>query len=139
MDDHLRMVAVRKSIDQLRELPEQEWDLILHTAVVYVLFPNTLFIMQGDHLETWRVYPGATPNDSRMHVSLYTPEPTETDSAKRHWDNNMTLLMNTVKMEDFPLASNAQLDFAVCDKDMVFGRNEPALQYFHKKITSYVT
>ncbi|MBL4867738.1 MAG: Rieske 2Fe-2S domain-containing protein [Pseudomonadales bacterium] len=138
MGDHLRMVAARKSIDKLRGVPEQEWDLVLHTALVYVLFPNTLFIMQGDHLETWRVYPGATPNESRMHVSLYAPDPIDTESASRHWDNNMTLLMNTVKKEDFPLASNAQLDFAVCDKKLVFGRNEPALQHFHKRITAHV-
>ncbi|MBV1879830.1 MAG: Rieske 2Fe-2S domain-containing protein [Pseudomonadales bacterium] len=136
MGQHLRMVAARKTIDDLRSMPEQQWDLILHTAMVYVLFPNTVFIMQGDHLETWRVYPGATPNESRMHVSLYTPEPTVTESARKHWKKNMDLLMATVLSEDFPLATNIQQDFSACNNKMLFGRNEPALQHYHKTLTA---
>lgn len=134
MGPHLRMVAVRKTFGELRELPESSWDLLPHSAIVYVLFPNTVFIMQGDHLETWRVYPGDTPDSSRMHVSLYTPEPTETDSARRHWTNNMDLLMATVLEEDFPLATNMQRDFPEGNEYLLFGRNEPALQHFHKSL-----
>jgi phenylpropionate dioxygenase-like ring-hydroxylating dioxygenase large terminal subunit len=131
---HLRMTGARKTIDQLRDSAEEDWDLLAHTALVYVLFPNTVFIMQGDHLETWRVYPGVNPNESRMYVSLYTPELSTTESTRRHWNNNMDLLMATVLDEDFPLASNIQKDFAVCDNLLLFGRNEPALQHFHKTL-----
>jgi len=69
--NHLRLVAPRKTIDKLQEVEQSEWDLIKHSAIVHVVFPNTVFIMQGDHLETWRVYPGATPGESRMYVSLW--------------------------------------------------------------------
>ena len=131
---HLRMVAARKTLHGLRDLPQDQWDLITHSAVVYVLFPNTVFIMQGDHLETWQVYPGATPDESRMRVSLYTPEPATTDSARRHWKNNMDLLMATVLEEDFPLTTNMQQDFHVGHEHIVFGKNEPALQHFHKTL-----
>lgn len=131
---HLRMVAARKTLKELRRLPEADWDLLPHSALVYVLFPNTVFIMQGDHLETWRVYPGDSPDSSRMHVSLYTPEPTETDSARRHWRKNIDLLMATVLEEDFPLATNMQRDFRESSEDLLFGRNEPALQHFHRTL-----
>lgn len=132
MEKNLRMIAARKSIAVLRETPEAEWDLIEHSAIVYVLFPNTVLVQQGDHLETWRVYPDGGPNKSRMHVSLYTPEPAVTDSAKRYWDKNMDLLLATVQNEDFPLATNAQKDFHCgAQETITFGRNEPALTHFH--------
>ncbi|HET6593674.1 MAG TPA: SRPBCC family protein [Xanthomonadales bacterium] len=131
---HLRMIAARKSIDALRNEPQSSWDLVRHSAMVYVIFPNTVFIMQGDHLETWRVYPGDRPDAARMHVSLYTPERAETDSAIRHWRNNMDLLMATVLEEDFPLAADMQRDFRARTDTLVFGRNEPALQHFHRAL-----
>ena len=135
MARNLRMIGARKTIDALRQRPESEWDLVRHSALVYVLFPNTVFIMQGDHLETWRVYPGDSVDESKMHVSLYTPEPAVTDKARKYWTKNMDLLMSTVQQEDFPLAENIQRDFHSGAQDFVtFGANEPALAYFHRSI-----
>ena len=37
-----------------------------------------------------------------MHASLSSREPALTDKAKRHWDRNMKLLLDTVEKEDFP-------------------------------------
>ena len=133
---NLRMIIVRRSIDALCEVPECDWDLIAHSAIVYVLFPNTVFIMQGDHLETWRVYPeGNDPDASQMYVSLYTPEPALTDKARRHWDANMDLLLATVENEDFPLGENIQRGFHAGAQDCItYGRNEPSLAHYHTAI-----
>jgi len=74
-----------------------------------------------------------------MHVSLYTPEPAVSESAKRYWDKNMNLLMATVQEEDFPLAQNIQRDFSSgTQASIVFGRNEPALSHFHRAIRDAV-
>ena len=133
---NLRMIGARRSIGALRETPEAEWDLIRHSAIICVLFPNTVFIMQGDHLETWHVFPaGNGVDESVMYASLYTPEPAHTDSARRHWDRNMELLMATVEKEDFPLSEGMQRGFySGAQQEVIFGRNEPALQHFHKSI-----
>lgn len=133
---NLRMIGARRTIARLREMPEAQWDLIPHSAVVCVLFPNTVFIMQGDHLETWHVFPaGNGVDESVMYVSLYTPEPVLTDSARGHWDRNFALLMATVEQEDFPLSEGMQRGFASgAQEEVLFGRNEPALQHFHKSI-----
>ncbi len=139
MGRNLRMIGVRKTVGALRGLPEHDWDLVRHSALVYVLFPNTVFIMQGDHLETWRVYPGKSVDEAVMHVSLYTPEPTVTEKAKAHWDRNMDLLMATVTNEDFPLARNIQRDFhSGAQATITFGANEPALAHFHRSIPDAV-
>src|SRR5262249_30724912 len=97
-----RSIFARRTIGALKEIPETEWNLIPYIAVIYVLFPNTVFVMQGDHVETWHVFPaGDDVNASVMYVSLYTPEPALTQSAKGHWDRNFDLLMATVEHEDF--------------------------------------
>src|SRR5438046_1371580 len=89
----LRGACARGRIGELRATPEDQWDLIPYSAVICVVFPNTVFVMQGDHLETWHVFPAGDDADrSVMYVSLYTPEEATTGSARRHWDRNMDLL-----------------------------------------------
>jgi phenylpropionate dioxygenase-like ring-hydroxylating dioxygenase large terminal subunit len=130
-----RMIAARRTIDEMRDQPEDGWDLFQHTAIVYVLFPNTIFLFQRDHVETWHIFPGERVDSCSMYVSLYIPEPIASDSAKRHWDNNFNLLMATVEYQDFPTCEGMQRGFPSGAQDaIVFGRNEPALQHFHRGV-----
>jgi hypothetical protein len=112
---NLRWVLPCRTIDELRGLPEDEWDLIGQTIVVYLLFPD----------------------ESRMYVSLYTPEPALTDSARRHWNNNFDLTIATVENQDFPVSEGIHRGFYFgAQDDIVFGRNEPALQHYHQALKS---
>ena len=132
-----RLIAARRTIEDLRGRPEAEWDVFEHTAMIYVLFPNTVFLFQRDHVETWHIFPGERANACAMYVSLYIPEPVTSDSAKRHWDNNFNLLMATVEIEDFPTCEGMQKGFLSGAQDAItFGRNEPALQHFHRNIAA---
>ena len=132
-----RLVAARRTIDELRGRAEAEWDVYAHTAIVYVLFPNTVFIFQRDHVESWHIFPEDRPDRCVMYVSLYIPEPAASDSAKRHWDNNFNLLMTTVEQQDFPTCEGMQRGFGSgAQEAIVFGRNEPALQHFHRSVTA---
>jgi phenylpropionate dioxygenase-like ring-hydroxylating dioxygenase large terminal subunit len=132
-----RLVAARRTLDELCGQPEEAWDVFDHTALIYILFPNTVFLFQRDHVETWHIFPGDRVDNCAMYVSLYIPEPVASDSARRHWDNNFNLLMATVEHEDFPTCEGMQRGFAAEAQDsIVFGRNEPALQHFHRSITS---
>lgn len=133
---NLRMIAARRTIEQLRTTPKDQWNIIPLTAVVCVLFPNTVFVVQGDHVETWHAYPsGDGMNQSTMRVSFYTPQPPTTEKAKAYWDKNFDLLLATVEQEDFPMAEGIQRGFHSADQDVIhFGRNEPALQHFHKSV-----
>ncbi|MBT3330502.1 MAG: Rieske 2Fe-2S domain-containing protein [Rhodospirillaceae bacterium] len=133
---HLRETLPRRSIETLRDLPEADWDLITHTAMVYVLFPNTVLVMQIDHVELWRVYPVADNVDECvMYLDFLIPEPVETESARQHWDRNMDLTIRTVDEEDFPVSAGIQSGLASkAQSELVFGRNEPALAHFQSSI-----
>jgi phenylpropionate dioxygenase-like ring-hydroxylating dioxygenase large terminal subunit len=135
---NLRWVIPRRTIGELRGLPEDQWHLIGQTIVVYLLFPSTVLVMAQDHLQTWHLFPaGNGVDETRMYVSLYTPEPASTDSARRHWTNNFDLTMATVENQDFPVSEGIQRGFySGAQDDIVFGRNEPALQHFHGALKS---
>ena len=73
--------------------------------------------------------------DNQTPLSLYTKETFSSKSAIRHWDNNFNLALNAVVKEDFPLGENVQKGFYAAPKrKIIFGKNEPALQHFHKQI-----
>ena len=137
---HLRETLPRRTIEDLRGKPEADWDLIPHTAMVYVLFPNTVLVMQIDHVETWRVFPvGDKVDECVMYLDFFVPEPATTESAKRHWDRNMDLTIRTVDKEDFPVGEGIQAGFAAkAQTEMVFGRNEPALAHFERAVDQAV-
>lgn len=133
---HHRMVLPRTRFHELRDRPEAEWDVVRYTAMLYLLFPNTLFIVQGDHVETWRICPdGDDPDACIVEASLFTPEPADSEKARLHWDRNWALLLRTVYEEDFPLGETIQQGFhAGAQERIVYGRNEPGMINFHRHV-----
>jgi len=137
---HMRLVAARRTIEELRTLPSQDWDLLPHMVSIYVLFPNTVMVWQLDHIELWQIFPSAhTPNESSVSLSIYIPEPATTESARRHWDKNVDLVLHVVENEDFPVGEGVQNGFySDAQKHITFGQNEPALAHFHRTVTKVV-
>ena len=137
---HLREAFARRTITAMRPRPESEWDLVTHTALVYLLFPNAVLVIQGDHVEIWRIYPaGDRVDESIIHLELYTPEPATSESARGHWDRNMDLVVKVVEEEDFPIGEGIQRGFAAgAQAHVTYGRNEPALQHWQKTAAAAV-
>jgi len=110
-----------------RRLPPQ-------AAGGYVLFPNTVLVWQGEHVELWHAFPDGT-DKVRFRVTLLIPEPAESESAKRHWDKNFALLRKTAEEEDYPVGEGIQRSFrSGAQPHIAFGRNEPGLQHFHRTV-----
>ncbi len=133
--DHGRLTFARHSSAAWDEKPDSEWDVLPHIVVVYRLFPNTIVVFQSDHLETWRMFPGETPEYSVIEFALYAPEAPATDKARAYWQKNYDLAIRTVLDEDFALGERMQRGFmSALQADVVYGRNEPALIYFHQRL-----
>ena len=133
---NLREVLPRRSIHKLLDQPEDKWDLVTHTGIAYQLFPNAMVIMLGDHAETWRVYPdGDKVDECVMFLDLYTPEPVQSEKARKHWDANLDLTVRTVQDEDFPASEGMQFGFnSPAQETVIYGRNEPALAYYQTEL-----
>ncbi len=135
-----RITFVRKTIDKLRTLPEAEWDLIVHAATVYLLFPNTVLTIQNDHVDIFRVYPaGDRVGESVMYMDFYIPEPASSEKAVLHWEKNVDLLMRTVETQDFPMGEDIQRGIASGAQEVfTYGRFEPALGHYHRAVRNAV-
>ena len=130
-----RMVLGRRKIEELRDLPEDEWDVLPNTAVVYCMFPNTIIVYQADHIEIFRVFPGETPDQSIAILSFLTPEAPLTDKAVDYWQKNLDLLIATVQGEDFPAGETIQAGIPSGAQDhFIWGRYELALEHYHRSI-----
>lgn len=134
---HFRLVSPRKSITAAPAAAAGDsWSVLPHTVVIYILFPNTVVVSQGEQIELWQIFPGSSPDEAVMRLSLYSPTPALTDKARRHWDRNLEIVLNVVQNEDFPLGEGIQQGFhSAAQSHTVFGRNEPALAHYHREVT----
>ena len=135
---NMRETLPRRSINDMRKQPENEWDLVKHTAIVYVLFPNSVIVMQGDHAEVWRVFPvGRKVDECVAFLDFYIPEPAANESAHEHWRRNIDLTLRTVEEEDFPTGEGIQRGLeSGAQTHVTYGRNEPALQHWQRCVAA---
>ena len=150
---HHRFVTANRGIDVMRNMPEEDWRIEYGTFVLYHLFPNIQLITSNGATTLIRIYPHADgANRSVTQVSFYfqqalidaAKESTgEYDSSKVYDPNaqqervaeleaSLEVFHSTIELEDYAMgemqqkaAQNGQL------KEIIFGRNEPALHHFH--------
>lgn len=135
---HGRMVAARKSISDLDELDPDEWRLLPHATILWFLVPNTVLLHQQDHIQVYQSRPGRTPDEAHLTVTLYVPR--SSDRSDSYWQKNFDLLVNVTDTEDFATAAGIQRGYRTRAQDhVVFGRNEPALQHFHRSVEQLLT
>lgn len=137
LGDHYRMVAAKKSIKELSDLPEQDWRLLDHAVVSYDIFPNLAVNHHGDHVAVYRVIPdGDRVDGSKWEFSMLTPEPVETDKAKAYFDQNFDYIVRT-GTEDVAAAESMQRTLASgANKSMLYGRFEPGNAWFHRRLAA---
>lgn len=137
---HVREVLPRTTFAELADAPPSSWDLVPHSALVYVLFPGTVFVVQIDHIEMWRVAPDPVdPGRSICDLDFFVPGEASSDSIERHWERNWKLTIDTVIEEDFAAMAGAQRGLASGAVDAIrIGANEPALGMFHAALADVV-
>ena len=152
---HHRFVTASRGIDALRERPEDEWQITQGTFVLYHLFPNIQFLVNGNTATLIRIYPDAEkPGRSVTRISFYyTPELLEAVEAEKQAgtevddvydfdgrrgvaagvEASLEVFHSTVEQEDYLMGEMQQRAAETgMLKEIIFGRNEPALHHFHR-------
>jgi phenylpropionate dioxygenase-like ring-hydroxylating dioxygenase large terminal subunit len=132
--NNARVILPRKKLARLREQPEAEWSLMRNTAIVYLMFPNTLIVPQGDHIEIQRIFPVDGRTDRAvMETGFYVPKRPTTEEEKLHWEKNFDLLVKVVSNEDFPTGRSMQIGFGSgAQTHIVYGQVEPGMIHYHQ-------
>lgn len=131
---NVRAVLPRKSLLELRDQAPEDWDVVPHSAMVYLLFPSTVLVMQIDHIETWRVVPDPNdPTKSTAELDFFVPDEPPTDETELHWEKNWKVTIDTVINEDFAAMASVQRGASSGMIDTLrIGANEPGLGFFHQ-------
>ena len=157
--EHHRFVFPRRVIDEMRQLPEEDWQLTVGAVVIYYLFPNVQLILNQTSATLVRIYPDEEkPGRSTSVVSHYFKQealdllkeydPNRSDlkrvGAENVYDGSklgeavfgvdaaIEVFNSTVENEDYAmgeLSQNAAETGAV--EHFVFGRNETPLHHYH--------
>ncbi len=70
---HQRFIGCRRSVlSELDKPNEDDWELLPHATLQYLLVPNAVLVHQIDHLELWRFTPLA-PDRTLVRTSVYSP------------------------------------------------------------------
>ena len=130
---HLRNVFPKRAIRELAERPEAEWSLRRYANVLFHLFPNTLVLVEPDHMAVLHLWPDG-PDRTVLTSYMLVPEAPDTDKARAYWDANDQLLHGAVD-EDFAMGESIQRGLASgANRELVFGSFEHALAHFHRQI-----
>lgn len=131
----VRMIGVRTSVEQELEKPAEERRFVKHGTIQYLIPPNAVLSHQVDHVQFWQIDPlGA--DRSRVALHLYWPKPID-ELARKKADFNLDILWNVTTTEDFPQSDAIQANLACgAIRELVFGRNEPALIHYHEAIAA---
>jgi phenylpropionate dioxygenase-like ring-hydroxylating dioxygenase large terminal subunit len=131
-----RLTMPRKKLERLKDQPEESWDLMWNTTLIYSLFPNTILVLQGDHVELTRMFPvDGRVDRAVMDLGLYVPKAPTTQEDRTHWEKNMQLVLDVVTGEDFPAGRSMQIGLTSgAQTHTVYGRNEPAMIHYHQSM-----
>ncbi len=132
---HQRFIGTRKSVmDEFEKSSEDEWDLLPHGTIQYLLIPNAILTHQIDHLELWRLTP-VTAGHTTITTSVYAPEPPATEKARAYFVRNLDVLLGVTNTEDFPAQARVQRNLSSgALPEVVYGKMEPALVGYHTAI-----
>jgi phenylpropionate dioxygenase-like ring-hydroxylating dioxygenase large terminal subunit len=133
---NLRFHSLMRTVLSLRERPEEEWDLLAHGTVEYLVAPATVLNFSVDHLALYQFRPLA-PDRTDVSLTLYTPElldpaDSDTDPRAEHFRRTLALHQRVSGGQDFTKQEQIQRGLASgALASVVFGRNEPAVIHFH--------
>lgn len=136
-----RMVFAARSINELQNAPEREWQLRPHSTIAYYIFPNTQLLVSRQNISMYRMFPDPDrPDRSLVYQSVYLDAEPATGSEKAIGDAALKRLKAVIIEEDFVVAEKSQAALSSgLITEVAYGRNEPALHHYHRTFEEALT
>ena len=136
---HQRMVIARKDITELNDIAPENWEAPeSYIRVVHSVFPNlSISAILGGQCLIGFVYPGETSTTTVTRQLILSAEAPETDEQKATIEDFSQMTLQAVRDEDYALVATIQGALhAGANDSFLIGRNEPAVQHYHRSIAS---
>jgi phenylpropionate dioxygenase-like ring-hydroxylating dioxygenase large terminal subunit len=112
------------------QAPESEWNIREAGNLLYSLFPNTIFLVQPDHVTVMQTFPLGI-GESQVRWTTLIPQAPQTDKARAHWDLNLKIFIDAIE-EDFDMAESMQKGMASgANTHLSIARFEHQILRFH--------
>ncbi len=135
-DAHLhRMILCRRNIDDMRLLPEDQWNITTAALPVYWIFPNVILMPFDAGVFLVRAYPDR--NDPGRHITridfYIKPDLDGLDDKVTEFLADIAHnFAEIIRDEDYVMSASQQ---AAANggslESVLFGRNEPTLHHYH--------
>ncbi len=132
---NVRLVSALRSIEELRDLPEDQWWPEEHLSVQYRLFPSIAFSVYPDFIGVFWVLPGDGVAHARgLHITYVLNKPATGEEAERLDRAIGVGCKNVVDDEDLWVTAlaDAAMRAPAARSHFIVGRNEPAVQHFSR-------
>jgi hypothetical protein len=130
-----RMILCRRNIDEMRLLPEDQWNITTAALPVYWIFPNVILMPFDAGVFLVRAYPDRTdPGRHLSRIDFYIkPDLDGLDEKVVDFLSDIAHnFAEIIRDEDYVLAASQQTAANGGSlATVVFGRNEPTLHHFH--------
>ncbi len=133
---HQRLTFGRRSLGDLVDQPESDWDVDKHIRLIHNCFPNlSISGILGDHCLVSQIFPGPTPESTLTRQTVLVHQAPTTPEARAASENFSAMVLQAVRDEDYAVGRTIQAGLhAGANKEFLFGRNEPAVQNYHRTV-----
>lgn len=137
---HQRMVFGRRSLEELNKAPESQWEPDLHIRRIFHCFPNMAVSgVLGGYCLVNQIFPGPTQDSSVTRQTILVAHKPETPQEIKLADEFADVVLRAIRDEDYPVNTGVQESLSSGrTPSVVFGRNEPALQHYHRTLEHFM-
>jgi len=136
---HCRWAFPFRNIEELRDVPAEDWPDRFSGSVVYGLFPSCVLVESPVSTLMLRIYPGETPGTCVVHMDGGLLHPIETDDDRLLAQSGFDGATAVLRDEDFPAAEACQRGIEHGLQQIIVGRAEPLVQHLHRMWDAAVT
>ena len=138
---HQRLTFGRKNLGELSDQAEADWVPERHIRLIHSCFPNlSISGILGDHCLVSQIFPGPTADSTQTVQYILAAHAPETDAQRTATENFSAMVLQAVKDEDYRIGFGIQQSINTgANQSFVYGRNEPAVQNYHRWIERFMT
>jgi len=126
---HSRWAFPLQSIKNLADIPEENWPDTIQGSCTFTVYPGVMFLVNSLGAQMIRAEPGANPGESTVTYAGVHGADCNTDEARQAYEFGGDVF----EREDLPMAEECQRGITAGQRDLLLGRNEPLLQFWHKQ------
>ena len=117
-----------KSIVDLAECDEDSWPDTIQGSCTFTLYPGVMFIVNALGAQMIRAEPGIRPEESRVIYAGVSGKNCDIDQARQAYEFGGDVF----EREDLPIAEECQRGLTAARRDLLLGKNEPLLHFWHQ-------